>query len=119
MLLTQAILSLSFEYNCSATSSFSALKGTSVNFEGSLTDNNPLGTGTNGRLELTYRSITNQTVVTLYEEDIDNSVAETCNFSFDADIPSTIADGTYIFELRAFDAVNNPSNAIEYTVDID
>jgi hypothetical protein len=101
-----------------ASSSFSAQKGTSVNFQGSLTDNSPLGSGTNGRLELRYWSTTNQTIVSLYEEDIDNAVAETYNFNFDADIPSTVADGTYIFELRAFDAVNNPSNTVQYTVEV-
>ena len=101
-----------------ATSSFIAQKGSSVNFQGSLTDNNPLGAGTNGRLELRYWSTTNQTIVSLYEEDIDNAVAETYNFNFDTDIPSTVADGTYIFELRAFDGVNNPSNIFEYNVEV-
>lgn len=99
-------------------SNFSAQKGTSINFQGTLTDNNLLGAGTNGRLELRYWSTTNQTVVTLFEEDIDNAVTETYNFNFDSDIPSTVADGTYIFELRAFDAVNNPSNTVQFTVEI-
>jgi hypothetical protein len=101
-----------------SSSNFSAQKGTSINFQGTLTDNNPLGAGTNGRLELRYWSTTNQTVVTLFEEDIDNAVTETYNFNFDSDIPSTVADGTYIFELRAFDAVNNPSNTVQFTVEI-
>lgn len=101
-----------------ASSTFSAQKGTSVNFQGNLTDNNPLGTGSNGRLEMRFWNATNP-VITLYEEDIENAIVETYNFNFDADIPATVADGTYIFELRAFDAVNNPSNTIEFTVQID
>ena len=102
-----------------ASSSFSVLKGSTINFEGSLTDNNPLGPGTNGRLELQYWRSTSQNVYTLYEQDIENAVNESYNFNFDVVVPSTLADGTYIFELRAFDAVNNPSNVIEYTVEID
>ncbi len=99
-------------------SSFSVQKGTSVSFEGTLSDNNPLGSGTNGRLELRYWSTSNQTVNTLYEEALDGGIGSTYNFSFDADVPATVADGTYIFELRAFDAVNNPSNTVQFTVEI-
>lgn len=101
-----------------ASSNFSVQKGTSVSFEGTLTDNNPLGAGTNGRLELRYWKTSSQTVNTLYEEDVDSAIAETYNFNFDADVPATVADGTYIFELRAFDAVNNPSNTVQFTVEI-
>jgi hypothetical protein len=100
-----------------ASSNFTAQKGTPINFQGNLADNNPLGEGTNGRLILRYWSATNP-VITLYEEDLDNAVAETYDFNFDADVPATVVDGTYIFELSAFDAVNNPSNTIEYTVEI-
>jgi len=101
-----------------SSSNFSAQKGTSVGFEGTLTDNNPLGAGNNGRLELRYWKISSQTVNTLYEEEIASSVSETYNFNFDADIPGTASDGTYIFELRAFDAVNNASNIVQFTVEI-
>lgn len=101
-----------------STQNLNVQKGTSVSFAGTLSDNNPLGSGTNGRLELRYWSTSNQTVNTLYEEVLDGSIGTTYNFNFDADVPATVANGTYIFELRAFDAVNNPSNAVQFTVEI-
>ena len=102
-----------------ASSSFSALKGSTVSFEGSLTDNNPLGPGTNGRLELRYWRTSSQNIFTLFEEDFENSTGESYSLNFDVTVPATLADGTYIFELRGFDAVNNPSNTVQYTVEID
>lgn len=102
-----------------ANSSFSAQKGDPINFQGSVTDNLDLGAGNNGKLELRYWNTNNQTVNELYTEDFESSAGTTINFDFDAVVPVTTPDGTYIFELRSFDAVNNPSNTVEFTVQID
>ena len=101
-----------------AQSSFSAQKGSTINFQGSLTDNNALGEGTNGRLELVYWNVSNQTISDLYDEEIAASIGSSYDFSFNATVPVTTVDGTYIFEVRAFDAVNNPSNAVQFTVEV-
>ena len=101
-----------------ATSSFSVQKGSDLNFAGTLTDNRQLGEGGNGRLEVRYWSTTNQTVNDLYVQELDASVLETYNFDFNATVPITTVSGNYIFELRAFDGVNNPSNIFEYNVEV-
>ncbi|TNF28312.1 MAG: DUF4625 domain-containing protein, partial [Bacteroidetes bacterium] len=97
---------------------FSVQKGTDVNFNGNLTDNLPLGIGGNGRLELRYWSQVNQTVNTLYTENLASSAQTSYDFNFNATVPITTVSGTYIFELRGFDGVNNPSNAVQFTVEI-
>ena len=102
-----------------ATSTLSVLKGDAINFQGVLNDNQPLGPGTNGRIELRYWNTSNQTINDLYSEDFENSVSTTGTIDFDAVVPSTTVDGTYIFELRGFDAVNNQSNEVQFTVEVD
>lgn len=101
------------------TSGISVLKGDVINFQGVLIDNQPLGPGANGRIELRYWNTSNQTINELYSEDFENSVGPTVNIDFDATVPSTAVDGTYIFELRGFDAVNNQSNEVQFTVEVD
>ena len=97
--------------------SFSVQKGNSINFQGLLTDNNSLGDGSNGRIDVVFWQ-DGQAEVDLYEEEFESSIGESYNFNFDATVPITTADGTYIFEVRAYDAVNNPSNSIQFTVEV-
>lgn len=99
--------------------SFSVQKGDAIQFEGAITDNLALGGGSNGKMELRYWEENNQTINELYTEEFENSAGTTVNFDFEATVPVTVADGTYIFELRAFDAINNPSNTVQFTVQID
>ena len=101
-----------------ANSTFSAQKGSDVNFQGTVTDNLALGSGTNGKIELRYWNATNLTINELYSENFESSAGSTVNFDFDATVPITTPDGTYIFELRSFDAVNNLSNSVQFTVEI-
>ncbi|MFT6210618.1 MAG: hypothetical protein ACJATE_001239 [Bacteroidia bacterium] len=105
--------------NSPSAATFSALKGDQISFEGTVTDNIPLGTGSNGKLELRYWEISNQTISTLYELDFESSTGALVYFDFDATVPITTSDGTYIFEVRSFDATNNPSNIVQFTVEID
>ena len=97
---------------------FNVQQGTAIGFQGNLADNLPLGEGGNGRIELRYWSISNQTINTLYTEELESSVEESHDFNFDATVPITTVSGTYIFELRAFDGVNNPSNTVQFTVEV-
>ena len=101
-----------------STSNLNIQKGDAINFIGNLTDNRPLGNGGNGRLELRYWSTSNQTINDLYLDEIDVNIQETYDFDFNAVVPITTVSGTYIFELRAFDGVNNPSNTFQYTVEV-
>ena len=105
--------------NTPSNSTFSVLKGNPINFQGAITDNLPLGSGSNGKVEVRYWSTSNQTVIDLYSENFENSVGTTYNFDFDVTVPLTTTDGTYIFEVRSFDAVNNASNTVQFTVEVD
>jgi hypothetical protein len=109
------VLSVSVPNN----SSFSVLKGNPINFQGSVSDNFPLGTSSNGKLEVRYWNLNNQNVNDLYIEGFEISAGTIVNFDFDATVPLTTSDGTYIFEVRSFDAINNPSNTIQFTVEVD
>ena len=109
------VLTLSVPSN----SSFSVLKGNPINFQGSVSDNLPLGTSSNGKLEVRYWNLNNQTVNELYMEGFESSASTIANFDFDATVPVTTSDGIYIFEVRSFDAINNPSNTIQFTVEVD
>lgn len=102
-----------------ANPSFSVLKGDPINFQGSVSDNLPLGTSSNGKLEVRYWDVNNQTVNELFMEGFESSAGPTVNFDFDATVPITTSDGTYIFEVRSFDAINNPSNVVQFTVYVD
>jgi hypothetical protein len=101
-----------------STQGFSIQKGNSINFQGLLTDNNSLGNGGNGSLEIGFWQIPNQTEIELYQEQFNSQMEESYYFNFDATIPITTADGTYVLEVRSFDAVNNPSNSIQFTVEV-
>jgi hypothetical protein len=77
-----------------------------------------LGNGGNGSLEIGFWQIPNQTEIELYQEQFNSQMEESYYFNFDATIPITTADGTYVLEVRSFDAVNNPSNSIQFTVEV-
>jgi hypothetical protein len=100
-------------------STVSVLKGDAINFQGTVTDNQALGAGSNGKIELRYWEENSQTINELHTEAFDNAAGTTVNFDFNATVPITTPDGTYIFELRSFDAVNNLSNTVEFTVQVD
>lgn len=102
-----------------SSSTLAVLKGNEINFQGSITDNLDLGNGSNGRIELLYWEVNNQTINELYSADFESSAGTTVNFDFDATVPITTPDGTYIFEVRCFDAVNNESNKVQFTVEVD
>lgn len=96
--------------------SFTMANGDAILFEGSVTDNQLLNSGGNGLIEVRYWNITNGTVSILAERSLGDIASETYNFSFPETIPQTLVSGSYIFEVRAFDGVNNPSNTVEFSV---
>lgn len=89
-----------------------------ISFEGNLTDNEPLNEGGNSLIEVRYWNTNNQTINTLAERSLSDINSETFDFSFDEQIPQTLVSGNYIFEVRAFDGVNNPSNTVEFSVTV-
>lgn len=99
-------------------SSFSIEKGAILLFEGTLTDNELLNAGGNGLIEIRYWSTNNLTINTLEELSLSNIASDTYDFGIITEVPITTVSGSYIFEVRAFDGVNNPSNTVEYNVEV-
>ena len=102
-----------------ANSSFSATKGETVHFEGTITDNYSLSQGGNGVLYLTYTDLNsgntfNSDIVIVF----DQSVETEYNFSFDYEIPTTIVAGGYILSVRGLDGVRNVAEPVDFMVEI-
>lgn len=85
------------------------LKGSALQFTGTVEDNMPLGTDENGRVEIRYRQSGTSSFTTLTTETFSETVSTTFQLNLSAVIPSTLASGAYTFDVRAYDAVNNPS----------
>lgn len=90
-----------------------------VVFIGNVTDNLNLGISGNGKLELRYWATGSPNIFNLYSIQFLELDGESYNFDFTVQIPATLVAGEYVFELRAFDGVNNPSETVNYTVTIE
>jgi len=89
-------------------------------FKGTVSDNLELGRGGNGRLELRYWRDSTSNVFQLFNLNFMEAIdLQSVDFDFVARVPATLAAGGYIFELRAFDGVNNPATPIRYVVTIE
>jgi len=92
----------------------------SIIFTGNLTDNLALGVGGNGRIELRYWRDSTSNVFQLYNLPfIEGTHFQSVDFNFMARVPGTLTVGGYIFELRAFDGVNNPATPVRYMITIE
>jgi hypothetical protein len=91
----------------------------SIVFAGNLADNVDLGTGGNGRVELRYWRDSSANVFMLYNESFFEGIGSSLDFDFVATVPPTLSVGGYIFEVRAFDGVNNPAQPVRFNVVIE
>jgi len=94
------------------TNSTNINKGSVLNVQGLLMDNNNLE---NGRLELVYFTPSNNKSVAQTLR-LDNTVSNTYNYNFNYTIPTSFVSGTYTFEVRAYDAVGNIANDLDFEV---
>lgn len=90
----------------------------SIRFAGSVTDNRDLELGGNGKLDLRYWKTDSPNVFNLYSILFVIGTGPSYDFDFTVAVPAILVEGQYIFQLRAFDGVNNPSNTLEYEVKI-
>jgi len=95
-----------------STNSININKGSILTVQGTLMDNNNLE---NGRLELVYFTPSNNKSVpqTLH---LDNMVSNTYDYTFNYTIPTSFVSGVYNFEVRAYDAVGNVANNLDFDV---
>lgn len=87
-------------------------KGSVLNVQGTLMDNENLE---NGRIELIYFTPSNNKSVAQTIR-LDNTVSNTYNYNFNYTIPTSFASGTYVFEIRAYDGVGNLANDLDFEV---
>lgn len=92
--------------NLPAGNSWTANRGSTITFTGTLTDNRQLSQGGNGVLFLTYTDENGNTSVAdfITMEDMNQT---TYDFNWEYTIPSSLTSGSYTFSLRARDGVNN------------
>jgi hypothetical protein len=101
-------------------SSFSAEKGSTVSFTGTVTDNRDLTAGGNGLVFLTYTDLSSgNTFTTDAFEVFEVPGALEHNFSLDFEIPQTIVSGDYEVTIRAHDAVRNVAEPVVFQVAVE
>jgi hypothetical protein len=98
---------------------FSAAKGTSILFEGEVTDNFSLSQGGNGLLFLTYTDLSSGNTFTTNAVSVfDETVDKNFSFSFNYTVPNTLKAGSYLFTLRAHDGVRNVAQPVQFNVEV-
>jgi hypothetical protein len=98
--------------------SHTATRGGSLNFQGTITDNLSLGEGGNGKLVIDYVNLSNQNKFIGKELNFPESQGASYNFNETFTIPNSIPAGNYLFRVYAYDGVNNVSDfvAINFTI---
>jgi hypothetical protein len=90
----------------------------SIRFAGTVTDNRDLELGGNGKLELRYWRVGSANTFDLFNILFVLGTGPSIDFDFTVTVPPTLVAADYIFELRAFDGVNNMSNTVQFSVTI-
>lgn len=98
--------------------SFSAAKGSSINFKGTLSDNRALEAGENAALELEYTAVGTENTIVAKTFEITNNIGQTYDFDFDFMVSNDLNSGEYIFEVEFSDGVNNAGNTVEFMINI-
>jgi len=95
------------------------LANDSIRFVGNVSDNRDLELGGNGKLQLRYWKVGSPNVFDLYSILFVVGTGPSYDFDFTVAVPSILVAGNYVFQLRVFDGVNNPSNTVQYQVRIE
>jgi hypothetical protein len=95
------------------------LANDSIRFAGLVADNRALEEGGNGKLSLRYWQQGSTNVFELYSVLFILGTGPSYAFDFTVAVPAILVAGTYTFELRAFDGVNNASGTRQYQVTIE
>lgn len=92
-------------------------RGETLVFKINLSDNQPLNTGGNSRVELNYRRQNSDNVFTATQKIIDTSATNQL-IDLEFKIPNTLVTGTYLFFINGYDGVNNIADRTEFMVEI-
>ncbi|MFN3173384.1 MAG: DUF4625 domain-containing protein [Phaeodactylibacter xiamenensis] len=97
--------------------SFTAAKGSTVTFSGTVTDNYSLSEGGNGIVFLSYTDLSSgNTFSTGAYVAFDAGVEKDYNFDFEYTIPQTLKAGNYRFRVDAHDGVRNTAEPVIFGV---
>lgn len=95
-----------------------AARGGTINFQGEVNDNLPLGLGGNGKLIIDYVNQTNLNKFIAKEIEFAESQGDNFTFNETITIPNSIPTGNYKFRVYAYDGVNNLSDVVEFAFQI-
>ncbi len=95
------------------------LANDSIRFAGLVADNRALEEGGNGKLSLRYWRQGSSNIFELYSVLFIAGTGPSYAFDFTVAVPTILVVGNYIFELHAFDGVNNASTTRQYQVTIE
>lgn len=102
-----------------ATSNFTVIKGSTINFKGSVTDDRSLSDGGNGVLYLAYTDLSSgNTFATDIAVPFGNEVGTSYDFDLEYTVPLTLVEGEYRFSLGANDGVRNVAPFIFFDANV-
>jgi hypothetical protein len=94
-------------------------RGTTIVFNGTLSDNNPLKIGGNSAIELLYKNRNSGNYFRAFTLDLADIDSNAHQFSHNWVIPNTLVRGTYDLLLLAYDGVRNESTPINLELRLD
>ena len=102
-----------------SSSNFSAAKGSTINFTGSISDNYSLSAGGNGLVFISYTDLNSGNVFTTNSYEVfDDSVEKEFNFNLEVQVPNTLVTGPYLFTVHGHDGVRNVAEVISFEVEV-
>ncbi|MBI1192807.1 MAG: DUF4625 domain-containing protein [Bacteroidetes bacterium] len=99
-------------------SNLTLARGSQVSVSGTVSDNRALGDGGNGAVKLTYIREANGNQYTATETTIPAATGSAFAYDMNYTIPTTLIPGVYLFQVQAWDGVNNASQRLAFRVDV-
>jgi hypothetical protein len=99
-------------------SSLTLPRGAEVRATGTLLDNRPLGDGGNAAVKLTYIRQANGNHYTAAESLIPAGTGTSFAYDIRYNLPTTLIPGDYLFQVQAWDGVNNVSQPLTFNVSV-
>jgi len=112
---TAPVLSLS---SPSPGGSLTLPRGAEVRVTGSVNDNRALGDGGNATVKLSYIRQANGNQYTAAEALIPAATGTAYAYDIGYNLPTTLIPGLYIFQVQAWDGVNNASQPLTFSVEV-
>lgn len=99
-------------------SNLTLARGAEVRVTGTVSDNRSLGEGGNGAVKLTYIREANGNQYTAGESLIPAETGDSFAYDIGYTLPGTLIPGLYMFQVQAWDGVNNASQRLAFSVEV-